>query len=71
VFEEQAEMSTTVSAGAYLHHMQLRSSDPARLAAFYADAMDMTARRLESGDWLCESPLRRMLLTGGPDQTRR
>ncbi len=61
-------MSTAVSAGAYLHHMQLQSSDSAQLAAFYAGTMDMTARQLGSGDWLCEGPLRRMLFTQGEDK---
>lgn len=58
-------MSTAVSAGTYLHHIQLQSSDPARLAKFYADAVDMTARQLGGGDWICEGPLRRMLFTQG------
>jgi catechol 2,3-dioxygenase-like lactoylglutathione lyase family enzyme len=62
-------MSTAVQAGAYLHHMQFRSGDPARLAAFYADTMDMAGRRLDGGDWLCEGPLRRVLFTQGPDKT--
>jgi catechol 2,3-dioxygenase-like lactoylglutathione lyase family enzyme len=48
--------------------MQLQSSDPARLAAFYADAMDMTARQLDGGDWICEGPLRRVLFTQGQDK---
>lgn len=61
-------MSTAVSAGAYLHHMQLQSSDPAKLADFYADAMDMEARQLEGGDWMCEGPLRRMLFTPGSNK---
>ncbi len=58
-------MSTTVMAGAYLHHMQLQSSDPAQLAAFYADKMEMVARQLENGDWTTEGPLRRMIFTQG------
>lgn len=61
-------MSTAVSAGAYLHHIQIESSDPARLAAFYADAMDMTARPLSDGEWICEGPLRRTLFTQGGDK---
>ena len=61
-------MSTTVSAGAYLHHMQIQSSDPARLARFYADAMNMTERQLGDGDWICEGPLRRVLFTQGQDK---
>lgn len=62
-------MSTALGAGAYLHHMQLRSGDPARLARFYADAMDMTARQLDGSDWLCDGPLRRVLFTRGEDKT--
>ena len=58
-------MSTAVSAGAYLHHMQLQSGDPAALAAFYADTMDMTAQQLAGGDWLCDGPSRRVLFTAG------
>lgn len=61
-------MSAAVSAGAYLHHLQIGSHDPARLAAFYADAMDMTAREVD-GAWLCEGPLRRMLFSAGPDKS--
>lgn len=62
-------MSVAVSAGTYLHHIQLQSSDPARLAKFYADVMDMTARRLgDGGDWICEGPLRRVLFTPGENR---
>jgi catechol 2,3-dioxygenase-like lactoylglutathione lyase family enzyme len=62
-------MSTAVAAGAYLHHMQLETADPASLAAFYADTMEMAARPLANGDWLCEGPQRRMLFTTGPAKT--
>lgn len=58
-------MSTAVSAGAYLHHLQLQSSDPARLAEFYGDAMDMSLERLGGDQWICEGPLRRMLFVRG------
>src|SRR4249920_137573 len=58
-------MSTAVSAGAYLHHLQLQSSDPARLAEFYGDAMDMKLERLGGDKWICEGPLRRMLFVRG------
>ncbi len=62
-------MSVAVNAGTYLHHIQLCSSDPAKLAAFYAEAMDMTARPLGGGEWLCEGPLRRVLFTLGENNT--
>lgn len=44
--------------GAYLHHIQLRSPDPARMARFYADTLDMKAQQLTDGTWLCEGPAR-------------
>lgn len=61
-------MSTAVAAGAYLHHLQLLSADPGRLAAFYADAMDMAARPAGEG-WIAEGPGRRLLFASGPDRT--
>jgi len=62
-------MTTALCAGAYLHHMQINSADPAGLARFYADTMDMSARRIDSGDWLLEGPQRRMLFSEGADRT--
>ncbi|WP_338664528.1 VOC family protein [Pararoseomonas sp. SCSIO 73927] len=62
-------MSTAVSAGTYLHHMQLLSGDPAGLAAFYADAMDMTARPQDGEGWIAEGPGRRVLFARGADKT--
>ncbi len=59
---------TAVQAGAYLHHIQLRSPDPERLAAFYADAMDMEAERLGE-EWLCSGPKRRLVIGEGPAKT--
>lgn len=60
-------MTVAVKAGAYLHHMALQSADPARLAAFYADAMDMEARR-DGEAWIVEGPLRRMLFVKGENR---
>lgn len=63
-------MSSAVRAGAYLHHIQLESSDPARLVGFYANALDMTARQLGGSDaeWICEGPLRRVLFRRGENK---
>ncbi|MGE0629445.1 MAG: VOC family protein [Hyphomicrobiaceae bacterium] len=55
---------TAVKASAYLHHVAMTSPDAERLARFYADAMDMTAEKRDSG-WLCLGPGRRMLFTEG------
>lgn len=61
-------MTAAVRAGAYLHHIQLLSADPARLAAFYADALDMHVRTLEDAHF-CEGPGRRVLFAEGPNRT--
>lgn len=57
-------MSVAVAAGAYLHHLELESGDPAALAEFYGRAMEMPASR--QGDvWLCRGPGRQMLFKQG------
>ena len=55
---------SAVQAGAYIHHINLRSPDPERLAAFYGDAMDMEVERLGE-DWLCTGPGRRVIIGQG------
>jgi catechol 2,3-dioxygenase len=55
---------TAVQAGAHIHHINLRSPDPERLAAFYANAMDMEVERLD-GEWLCTGPMRRVIIGQG------
>jgi catechol 2,3-dioxygenase-like lactoylglutathione lyase family enzyme len=63
-----SKIPTALCAGAYLHHMQIHSTDPVALARFYADTLDMSSRRLDSGDWLLEGPQRRMLFSAGADK---
>ena len=58
-------MTASVQAGAYLHHPQLHSDDPARMARFYADAMDMQATKTGPGAWMCEGPARQVMFSGG------
>ncbi len=52
-------VSAAVAAGAYLHHIELESGDPAALAEFYGRAMDMSVERKGDG-WICRGP-------GAPD----
>ena len=54
-------MRHATDRGVLLHHLQLLSPDPARLAVFHADAMDMTARPLGNAAWICEGPGRCLL----------
>jgi catechol 2,3-dioxygenase len=63
-------MSTAVKAGAYLHHLALESEDPAKLAAFYGDAMNMDLRQ-DGASWTCEGPLRRMVFVPGTSRRLR
>jgi catechol-2,3-dioxygenase len=57
-------VSIAVAAGAYLHHLELESGDPAALAEFYGRAMDMSVQRLGDG-WICRGPARQMLFKKG------
>lgn len=57
--------AVAVRAGAFLHHLQLQSPDPEKLAAFYGDAMDMSVEKLPDGRWHCFGLQRHMLFTKG------
>jgi catechol-2,3-dioxygenase len=56
---------SALQASAYLHHLHLGSSDPARLAAFYARAMDMSTERQVDGAYVVRGPARRLLISAG------
>ena len=62
-------MTASVKAGAYLHHLELNTPDPARMARFYADAMDMRAQETIPGVWACEGPARRVMFAPGTART--
>lgn len=53
---------------ARLHHLQVRSAEPERLAGFYRDTLDMALER--QGDrWFCHGPDRRLVVTPGESRT--
>ena len=56
---------SAVRAGAYLHHLQLHSEHPARLADFYAAALDLRVEPLADGSLLGRGPGRRVLFAQG------
>lgn len=60
-------MSAAVAAAAYLHHIELQSADPARLAAFYDRALQMKAERLDGEGWICRGADRTLLIARGAD----
>lgn len=59
---------TAVRAGAYLHHVAFESEKPAKLAAFYADTMDMDLKQVSETEWHCEGPGRRYVAVKGENK---
>ncbi|MEM1272371.1 MAG: VOC family protein [Pseudomonadota bacterium] len=59
---------SAAQSGAYLHHVAFESSDPERLASFYAANMDMTMERISDDEFRCEGPLRRFVAIRGEDK---
>jgi catechol 2,3-dioxygenase len=59
------ESLSAVRAGAYLHHLRLETEDPAKLADFYAAALDMRVEPLGDESLLCRGPGRRVLFAKG------
>ena len=57
-------MTTALQASAYLHHLHIGSPEPARLAAFYADTMEMRAAPAGE-DFILRGPGRRLRIGRG------
>ena len=57
--------AVAVRAGAFLHHLQVQSPDPEKLAAFYGEAMQMSVEKLPDGRWHCFGPQRQLLIVNG------
>jgi catechol 2,3-dioxygenase len=57
---------TALQASAYLHHLHFGSPEPAKLAQFYADVMDMDKQPQADGSFLTRGPGRRLLISRGP-----
>jgi catechol-2,3-dioxygenase len=58
---------TALHAAAYLHHIELQSSNPERLAKFYGEAMQMQVAKQGAG-YLCQGPQRRLIISQGQDK---
>jgi catechol-2,3-dioxygenase len=61
-------MSAAVAAGAYLHHIELLSADPARLASYYDRALQMKAEKLAADRFICGGADRALLVARGADK---
>src|SRR5665647_838702 len=60
---------SAVAAAAYLHHMELTSADPARLAEYYDRVMQMRAEKRDPDHWICRGADRTLLISKGRDKT--
>ena len=58
-----------VQADIYLHHLEINSSDPERLAEFYSNVMDMILKRVSNQKFLCEGPNRKIIIIKGKNKT--
>ncbi len=58
---------TALYAGTYLHHIELQSSNPQRLAKFYGDAMQMQVEK-QGAVYICRGPERRLIVSQGQDK---
>ena len=58
-----------VQANISLHHLEINSRDPKRLAEFYSKVMDMKINRLTSQKFLCEGPSRKIIISTGKNKT--
>jgi catechol 2,3-dioxygenase-like lactoylglutathione lyase family enzyme len=59
---------SAVAASAYLHHMELTSADPARLAEFYDRIMQMRAESLDAEHWICHGADRTLFISKGREK---
>lgn len=57
-----------VQAGAYLHHVAFESSNPKKLAEFYAANMDMELIEISKDEFRAEGPLRHFVAVKGEDK---
>jgi len=56
---------TALQTSAYLHHIQLESPEPEKLATWYSRAMDMDLERLTNDLWMTSGPARQVLFSTG------
>ena len=60
---------TAVQADIFLHHLEIQSSNPERLANFYSNIMDMKIDKLSSDKFMCDGPSRKIIITKGENKT--
>jgi len=62
-------MLTAVQADLYLHHLEIQSNNPLGLARFYSSVMSMEINKLNNKKFICNGPLRKIIITQGNNKT--
>ena len=60
---------TAVQADIFLHHLEIQSRNPERLANFYSNIMDMKIDKLSLDKFICDGPSRKIIITKGENKT--
>ena len=60
---------TAVQAEIFLHHLEIQSSNPERLANFYSNIMDMKIDKLSLDKFICDGPSRKIIISKGKNKT--
>ena len=60
---------TAVQADIFLHHLEIQSINPERLASFYSNIMDMKIDKLSLDKFICDGPSRKIIITKGENKT--
>ena len=58
-----------VQANICLHHLEIKSIDPQRLAEFYSKVMEMKINKVTNQKFLCEGPDRKIIISKGKNKT--
>ena len=59
---------SAVQADISLHHLAIASNNPDKLANFYSNVMGMKLQKKSINEFLCEGPLRKIIITKGQDK---
>ena len=59
---------SAVQADFFLHHLEIQSHNPEKLAQFYSRVMDMKILRVSGEKLICEGPNRIIIITSGDDK---
>jgi catechol-2,3-dioxygenase len=60
---------SAVQADIFLHHLEIQSKNPDKLAEFYTNIMNMKTNRMSAQKFICDGPDRKIIITSGINKT--